>query len=252
VTPGASEQASRRPGPLWWALGLLACLLAGVLTGVAWELLAPLPRLQVVGDRVLSPDVEQETAVAADGWFAVCAAVAGVLAAVAAFARVRAAHMAVLAGLTLGGLAAAIVAWRVGVALGPGSVQEEAAGLADGDIFNGPLRLSAHGVLFTWPLTSAIMFFALAAGLDPRRSGPTSQPGPALPETSSASSGGRFATTVLRPGYSIEEVDRFFARLERGEVTAEDRGRVRFTSTWFRRGYAEEQVDAALHGVRST
>jgi hypothetical protein len=151
------------------AVGLLALVVAGAVTGLVWELVAPLPEFQLAGERVLNPAVERETAVAADGWFAVVAAVAGILAAVLVFLRVRSTRISALAVLTVGGLLAAVVAWRVGVALGPDSVPEEAARVADGEFFNGPLRLSAVGVLFTWPLTSVITYFALAAGLDPDR-----------------------------------------------------------------------------------
>ncbi len=97
---------------------------------------------------------------------------AGVVSAVAVVLRVREARLSVLAGLTLGGLLAAVIAWRVGVALGPDSVRAEAVGLSDGETFSGPLELSALGVLFTWPLTAVITYFALAAGLDASRPRP--------------------------------------------------------------------------------
>ncbi len=151
---------------------LLACALAGVVAGVVWELLTPLPQFEVAGDRILLPAAEDETGIAADGWFAICAGVAGVVSAVVVFMRVREARISVLAALTLGGLLAAVIAWRVGVAVGPEPVRAGADGLSDGESFSGPLELSALGVLFTWPLTAVITYFALAAGLDPNRPRP--------------------------------------------------------------------------------
>ena len=180
VTPFAepAESHSRSwPSPLQIGLVLLACVVAGAVVGVVWELLTPLPQFQVVGDRILLPGAEDETAVAADGWFAVSTAMAGVVSAVAVFVRFREARLSVLAGLTLGSLLAAVVAWRVGVALGPDSVRAEAAGLSDGETFSGPLELSALGVLLTWPLTAVITYFALAAGLDANRPRQSGQPG---------------------------------------------------------------------------
>jgi hypothetical protein len=174
AAPGAE---ARENSSVRWSvlgLGLLAFAVAGAVTGLVWELVAPLPRFQLAGDRVLTPQVEQETAVAADGWFATVTAVAGIAAAVAVYLRVRSTRISALAMLTVGGLLAAVVAWRAGVALGPDAVPAEAARTADGEFFNGPLRLSAVGVLLTWPLTSVITYFALAAGLDadrPRRNG---------------------------------------------------------------------------------
>jgi hypothetical protein len=179
VAEPAKESSRSWPSPLQIGLALLTCVVAGAVVGVAWELLTPLPRFQVAGDRLLLPG-EGETEVAADGWFAVCAGVAGAVSAVAVFVRVREARIDALVGLTLGGLLAAVIAWRVGVALGPDSVRAGAAGLADGESFSGPLELSALGVLFTWPLTAVIIYFALAAGLDSHRPGradsPTSWP----------------------------------------------------------------------------
>jgi DivIVA domain-containing protein len=203
----------------------------------------PLPQFQVVGGRVLSSEIDVESAIAADGWFAICAAVAGIVSAVVVFAVVRAARISALVGLTLGGLLASVVAWRVGVALGPGSVREAAAGLKDGASFSGPLRLSAFGVIFAWPLTAVIAYFALAAGLDTSRR--------ADPSTSiSSTEGARFPTTMLGPGYDIDEVDSFFARLESGQVTPEEAAHVQFSSTRLSRGYDEEAVDAALDATQ--
>jgi hypothetical protein len=179
VTPVAEPAPARsRPSALQIGLLLLGCLVAGAVTGLVWEMVTPLPQFQVVGGRVLSSGLEEESAIAADGWFAICAAVAGIVSAVAVFARVRAARISALAGLTLGGLLASVVAWRVGVALGPDSVRAAAAGLKDGESFSGPLRLSALGVIFAWPLTAVIVYFALAAGLDTDRSRRSGQQGP--------------------------------------------------------------------------
>ena len=245
VTPVAEPARDRSwPSALQVGLVLLACVVVGAVVGVVWELLTPLPQFRVAGDRILSPGAEDETAVAADGWFAVCAGVAGVVSAVAVFMRVREARTIVLAGLILGGLLASVIAWRVGVAVGPDSVRAGATGLSDGEFFSGPLKLSALGVLFTWPLTAVITYFALAAGLDPNRPGRSGQQGPAY--TTSSTRGARFPTTTLRPGYDVDEVDSFFARLESGQVTAGEAAHVQFSSTRLSRGYDEKAVDAAL------
>ncbi|MEP6761778.1 MAG: DUF2567 domain-containing protein [Sporichthyaceae bacterium] len=169
MTPvaGPAEERSR-PNARMVGLVLLACVLGGILTGLVWELVTPIPQFQVVGRRAISSGaIEDETAVAADGWFAVCAGVAGILSAISVFVRVRSARISALVGLTLGGLLASVFAWRVGVLLGPDSIRAGAAGMSDGETFSGPLRLSAVGVLFAWPLTALITYFALAAGLDP-------------------------------------------------------------------------------------
>ena len=142
-------------------------LAAAPVVGIVWWLIAPLPQLRVSGELLLPVGGEAESAVAADGLLGVCAAVAGLICALLVFSRVRQARVSALLGLSLGGLAAAVLAWRLGEFLGPGPERETARGLADGSTFDGPLVLSAKGVLFAWPMTAVIVYFALAAGLHP-------------------------------------------------------------------------------------
>jgi DivIVA domain-containing protein len=218
------------------ALGVLA---AGVPAGVVWWLLAPVPRVVVRGPGVFLVNGESETAIAADGWFAVCTATAGLVAALVVFALARRTPVGALLGLSVGGLAAALLAWRLGVLLGPDSVRSSAKGLADGARFDGPLELSARGVLLAWPLVSVGAYFALTAGLEPPGSRSGDLPG----------GGRRFPVTVLRPGYAIEEVDELLGGVEAGDVTAEQVRAASFSSTRLRRGYDEASVDAALVAV---
>jgi hypothetical protein len=180
VIPVAEPAQERSwPRPLQIGLVLLACVVAGAVVGVVWELLTPLPQFEVAGDRILLPAAEDESGIAADGWFAVCAGVSGVVSAAAVFVRVREARISALVGLTVGGLLAAVIAWRVGVAIGPESVRAGAVGLSDGETFSGPLELSALGVLFAWPLAAVITYFALAAGVHRDRQQRSDQPAPA-------------------------------------------------------------------------
>lgn len=242
MTPVAEPTEGRSwPGAVAIGLTLLGCLVAGAVTGIVWEMVTPLPEFHVAGGRALGSEFEEETAIAADGWFAICAAVAGIVSAVVVFARVRAARISVLLGLTLGCLLASVVAWRVGMAVGPDSVRAGAAGLEDGETFSGPLRLSAYGVIFAWPLMAVIAYFALAAGLDTNRAHRADSS-----TTISSTEGARFPTTMLVPGYDIDEVDSFFTRLESGQVTPEEVQQVQFSSTRLSRGYDVAAVDAAL------
>lgn len=211
------------------------CLLAsGALVAVVWWLVAPLPRLEVHADGVFFAPTNGEYAVAADGWFAVCTATAGLVAALVVFARARRARVGAVVGLALGGLLGSIVAWRLGVLLGPGDALDTARGLPAGSRFNGPLKLSALGVLFSWPIASVVAYFALTAGLeqaDAQVDLVTSPP---------------FPITVLRPGYVITEVDDLFHRLDAGEIRAESARELEFSPTRLRRGYDGASVDAAL------
>jgi len=143
----------------------LGCAVAGVVVGVAWRFVVPLAVLEKEATGVVQVG-GAETEVAADGWFAVCAALAGVVAALAAVLLLRSGRLGALVGLAAGGLVGALVAWRVGLLLSPPEIAASAKEVRVGDTFEGPLRLSALGVLLAWPTAAVITFFAVVAGLD--------------------------------------------------------------------------------------
>lgn len=145
----------------------LVCAAIGVPVAVAWWWLTPPVRYAVRADGVYLANTLREPAVAADGWFAVCALVAGVLLGfLVALVGRGGDRLAQLLGLTAGGAIGAVVAWRLGVLLGPDTVPTEASVLAEGTRFDGPLQLRALGVLLLWPMAAVIVFFAAIAGLD--------------------------------------------------------------------------------------
>ena len=83
------------------------------------------------------------------------------------------------------GLMGSLVAWRVGVVLGPGPVDPRAA---TGTHVAIPLALTAPGVLLIWPIASVVTVAIVAALLDDRRhwrSGatPSDRSGPSSPSS---------------------------------------------------------------------
>src|SRR5664279_3199275 len=105
-------------------------LLAAIPVGILWWAIAPKQRLVTRADGIFLVGGESETAIAADGRFAICAATAGLVLALVVFARMRMARLGPLLGLAVGGLVGAVVAWRIGAQLGPGDIQDTAKGLA--------------------------------------------------------------------------------------------------------------------------
>jgi hypothetical protein len=209
-----------------------ASLCTAVPVGILWYVLAPLPRLVTRSDGVFLTGGETEVAIAADGWFAICSATAGLVVVLVVFARMRRSRLGPLLGLAVGGLAGAILAWRLGALLGPPSIAHSVKGLSPGAHFDGPLKLSARGVLFAWPLISTVGYFTLTAGLEPK--------------AGADHDGHRFPVTVLRPGYAIPEVDAAFGRLDSGGLTAQQLRDMRFSSSRWRQGYDGTSVDAAV------
>jgi hypothetical protein len=141
--------------------------LAGLPVGLIWRAVAPLPRIIKRADGLYRAGGEgSEAAIAADGWFALLALLAGVLIALAVYLRTRPGRVVPLLALAAGGLLGAVVAWRLGVLLGPDPIEATARGLAVGARFEAPLDVSALGVLLAWPMGAVITYFAVSAGAD--------------------------------------------------------------------------------------
>lgn len=147
-----------------------ASLAAGIPFGVLWWLLTPLPVLEKqAGGVVVIVGRAAETAIAADGWFTVLALIAGIGAAGFWSLRLPDARLGTLVGLAVGGVVGSVVAWRLGEALGPAAIPVVSRGVEEGARFDGPLELSALGVLLAWPTSSVIAYFAAVAGLETAR-----------------------------------------------------------------------------------
>jgi hypothetical protein len=154
------------------ALVAVGSVLAGLPAGLVWWLLAPPTPIQKRADGLyLAGGEGNEAAIAADGWFAVVALVAGVLIALVVYLLTRPGRIGPLLALAVGGGLGAAVAWRTGALLGPDSLVTTARGLDVGARFDGPLKLSALGVLLAWPMGAVITYFAVAAGAEVSEAG---------------------------------------------------------------------------------
>jgi DivIVA domain-containing protein len=72
---------------------------------------------------------------------------------------------------------------------------------------------------------------------------------PPAPDPVPSPGGRRFRVTRMGPGYVIEDVDAFMARVDAGLVTAGEVDHVEFRSTRMASGYREQDVDEALDRV---
>ncbi|MEV6958540.1 AAA family ATPase [Streptomyces sp. NPDC051207] len=155
------------------AVTTVAVTLAGALLGVLWWWLAP--HVPLVGDVsdgswvVYLKDTEGEQAVGVDGTFTLLALAFGTVSAGVAFLARRRGGVPLVVALAVGGLLGSLLAWRLGVWLGPAQdVVAHAKEVGKGVTFSAPLRLGAKGALLAWSLTALVVHLGLTAMFGPR------------------------------------------------------------------------------------
>ncbi|MCP3765974.1 MULTISPECIES: AAA family ATPase [Streptomyces] len=168
------------------AVTAVAVTLGGVLLGVLWWWLAP--RVPLVGDVagdswvVYLKDTEGEQAIGVDGTFALLAPAFGAVSALAVFLVRRRGGVPLVVALGVGGLLGSLLAWRLGVWLGPAQdVIARAREVGKGVTFDAPLELNAKGALLAWPFAALAVHLGLTALFGPRDPEPDSGPHPCPP-----------------------------------------------------------------------
>lgn len=151
----------------------IAVALGGVLLGLLWWWLAP--HIPLVGDEVdkswvvYLKDTEGEQAIGVDGTFTLLGLAFGVVSAVVVFLLRRRGGVPLTVALGVGGLLASVLAWRLGVWLGPESdVLAHAKAVGKGVTFSAPLKLNAKGALLAWPFAALLVHLGLTALFGPR------------------------------------------------------------------------------------
>ncbi|MFG2262836.1 AAA family ATPase [Streptomyces sp. NPDC048720] len=155
------------------AVVTVAVTLGGVLLGLLWWWLAP--HVPLIADQVdkswvvYIKDTEGEQAVGVDGTFTLLGLAFGLVSAVVVFLWRRRGGVPLVVALGLGGLLGSLLAWRLGVWLGPESdVIAHAKAVGKGVTFSAPLKLGAKGALLAWPLAALLVHLGLTALFGPR------------------------------------------------------------------------------------
>ena len=161
-------------------LTVVALAVAGGPLGLLWHLVAPTVPVINAGDgRIVVNDPSPEEYIASDGWFAIGGFAFGVIAAIVAW-RVLRRHRGpwLLAAVTVGCLAAPLVAWQAGRLAGLGAYQQWRTGSAPGGTYQAPPDLHAYGILLV-PAFAAVIVLTLLAGWsnDPELDRPGAYPG---------------------------------------------------------------------------
>ncbi|WP_437088271.1 AAA family ATPase [Streptomyces sp. enrichment culture] len=176
---GAYGRSGEQDGPglraeVWQAaVAAVAVAVSGALLGVLWWRLAPsVPLVGDVVDKswvVYLEDSEGEQAIGVDGTFTLLALAFGALSALVVFLVRRRGGVPLVVALGVGGLLGAVLAWRLGVWLGPTQdVIAHAREAGKGETFSAPLKLGAKGALLAWPLAGLLVHLGLTALFAPR------------------------------------------------------------------------------------
>ncbi|MGP4042741.1 AAA family ATPase [Streptomyces sp. 2A115] len=154
----------------------VAMALGGVLLGVLWWWLAPHVPLVSDAETVFLQDTEGEQAVGVDGTFILLALGFGLVSALVVFLIRRRGGIPLVIALTLGGILGSLLAWRLGIWLGPEQdVAAHAKEVGKGVTFDAPLELNAKGALLAWSLGALVVHLGLMALFAPRDPDPYQQ-----------------------------------------------------------------------------
>lgn len=138
------------------------------LVGLAWHELAPRLTYTVVdGEATLLDETEYVRIFGGDATFAMLGALAGLACAGVVLGR-RHTGVGVPLGLAVGGTAGSLVAWWIGVLLGPGRLSVLAEQATEAEVTAGP-ELAAYGTLLVWPLVAVGIALVAAAVSGPDR-----------------------------------------------------------------------------------
>ncbi len=143
---------------------------SGVGLGLLWAWLAPKVPLISDGTAVFLKDSEGEEAIGADGTFVLLALGFGFLSAALVFWFRRTGGIALVVGLAVGGVLGSLLAWRLGVWLGPEQdVVAHARAVGKGVVFDAPLQLRTVAAAWAaWPVAAMAAHLVLTALFGPR------------------------------------------------------------------------------------
>ncbi|MEU6994781.1 DUF2567 domain-containing protein [Streptomyces sp. NPDC046465] len=151
------------------AVILVVVAVSGLLLGALWMWLAPRVPLISDGKTVYLKDTEGEQAMGVDGTFTLLALGFGVVCGVIVFLLHRRGGIPLVAGLALGSLLGALLAWKAGIWLGPETdVVKHAKAVGTGVVFDAPLELKAKGTLLAWPVAALAVHLGLTGLFGPR------------------------------------------------------------------------------------
>lgn len=140
------------------AAAIVGTAVLGAGAGYLWAALAPRALLVAVGNGSVDlVNPETSAFIAAEGWFSLLSVLGGVVSGLLGYVlAVRRFREPAMAGVLVGGLAAALVARWIGQQSGKVAFNHHLAVSEPGALLRAPLILGGHGALAFWPLAAGL------------------------------------------------------------------------------------------------
>ncbi|GAA3606969.1 hypothetical protein GCM10022419_109820 [Nonomuraea rosea] len=158
-----------------FAVTVLTLAALGVAAGLLWSGITPRTPYVLTEQGTVLADPTTQALIAADGWFAVITGGLGLLCGGVAWFTGRRWMLPVLLGLCAGGVLAAMLTLWTGSTFTIGAVTVSAAAAPGVKVVPGALKLTASGVLVSWPLLG-VGLFGLLEGMHGYRDSPLRHP----------------------------------------------------------------------------
>ncbi|WP_225993866.1 hypothetical protein [Actinomadura rudentiformis] len=145
-----------------WAAATIVVTLLGPLAGLLWAKIVPTVEYVVIQGEPLFADPEGQGPVGMDGRFALIVMLAGIgCGGLAYLAGGRGNDIPLVLGLAVGGIAAAVIAWKTGHQIGLAAYEDAVRTAKDGATVKGVAELRATGIVTFWPILAVGTYGAL-------------------------------------------------------------------------------------------
>lgn len=162
--PAPRRRPVRSPLGFWLSMLAIGAAVVGVLAGVLWKFIVPLPTYQVNVDGYAATS-ERGLAdfIAGDAWFVTIGLILGTICGLVCWWWFAGLGWRVLLLAVGASLLMALLCWQVGWLLGPGPFEPRLAAAQPGDVLAIELTVRGHAAVLAWPFAASLVVMLTAA-----------------------------------------------------------------------------------------